>query len=154
MRKRRPNSGQSLIEFALIFPIIFFLITGFLDMGRAVFYYSSLTGAVREGARYATVHGTDLNAAITNPTSNPIVDKVRAFTFAITLPGNAVNVGVYKDEINLCTSVNTCPAKIKVSVTATYLFKPVTPGIKYIFGTKTGITITAHSTMRVAPASR
>jgi len=41
MKNKKGLIGQSLIEFAFIFPIAIFLIAGFLDLGRAVFYYSS-----------------------------------------------------------------------------------------------------------------
>ena len=65
MKNQRRFSGQSLIEFAIILPLAFFLITGFLDLGRAVFYYSSLTNAVREATRYAIVHKAEIEDALT-----------------------------------------------------------------------------------------
>ena len=63
MKIKLRHPGQSLVEFALIIPIAFFLITGFFDLGRAVFNYSSLTNAVREATRYAIVHKPELTNA-------------------------------------------------------------------------------------------
>ncbi len=55
MIKRQKSSGQSLVEFALIFPLIILLLMGLFDIGRAVLYYTTLNSAVREGTRLAIV---------------------------------------------------------------------------------------------------
>jgi Flp pilus assembly protein TadG len=52
MKRNKFQSGQSLVEVAILFPVVIFLLTGFFDLGRAIFYYSSLTNMVREGALY------------------------------------------------------------------------------------------------------
>lgn len=145
MKNRNRNSGQSLVEFALIFPLIFLLITGFLDVSRAIFAYASVSNAVREGTRYATVNKADLNTAYNSPTSNPIIDKVISYAVGVKLTSSQVTVNVSKDTSNFYT---------KISISATHMFKPVTPGLKQIFGTKEGIPITAQSTMRISQGSR
>lgn len=145
MRSRNGNKGQSLVEFALIFPFVFLLITGFLDVSRAVFAYASISNAVREGTRYATVSKTDLNTAYASPTNNPIIDKVISYSVGVNLTKSQVAVVVQKDTSGFYT---------KISITATHMFKPVTPGIKLIFGTNAGIPIKAQSTMRIAQGSR
>ena len=55
MRKCKLSLGQSLLEFALLLPILLMVIMGLFDIGRAVFYYSTLNTAVREGTRFAVV---------------------------------------------------------------------------------------------------
>jgi hypothetical protein len=47
--------GQTLVEFALIAPIILLLIAGIIDFGMAMDRRIVLQHAVREGARYAAV---------------------------------------------------------------------------------------------------
>ena len=56
MRLDRKQNAQSLVEFALIIPLLIFMITLFIDVGRAIFTYSELANSVREGTRYAIVH--------------------------------------------------------------------------------------------------
>jgi TadE-like protein len=58
MRMPRPSAprGQSLVEFALIAPLLFLLVTGIITLGIAVFYQQQLTNAAREAARYAAIH--------------------------------------------------------------------------------------------------
>ena len=57
-RTRTDSSrGQSMVEFALILPILMLLLTGFFDLGRVVLSNDALSHAAREAARYAIVHG-------------------------------------------------------------------------------------------------
>ena len=145
MKIKQRHSGQSLVEFALIFPMIFFLITGFLDLGRAVFYYTSLTNAVREATRYAIVNKAEIAAAFTNPTDNTLQDKVMQYAFGPTL--------------NRADIIVTIPPKVNnffstVAIQATYMFRPITPGMRELFGSTLGISITARSIMRVSPGAR
>ena len=150
MKNKRRFSGQSLIEFALVFPLIFFLMTGFLDLGRAVFYYSSLTNAVREATRYAIVHKDELNAAYNNPTNNSLQDKVLEYTFGLT----GIPDPLTKDDI-----IVVIPPKVNnyfttVSIQATYTYKPITPGMKELFGSTQGIDLIVSSKMHVTPGSK
>ena len=60
--KRRPTKrgqrGQSLVEFAMVLPILTILIFGVIDFSLGLRSYISLTNATREGARYAAVGNT------------------------------------------------------------------------------------------------
>lgn len=49
--------GQALVEFALVLPILTFLLVGFFDLGRVVLANDVMSHAAREAARYAIVHG-------------------------------------------------------------------------------------------------
>jgi hypothetical protein len=51
----RTTMGQSLVEFALIIPILLLLLLGILDLGRAVAAYNSVSNAARSAARVAVV---------------------------------------------------------------------------------------------------
>ena len=54
-RLLRCARGQSLVEFSLILPVLMILVFGILDFGLGLRSYISLSNAVREGARYASV---------------------------------------------------------------------------------------------------
>jgi hypothetical protein len=54
---RDKTRGQSMVEFALILPVLTFLLMGFFDLGRVVLAHDALGHAAREAARYAIVHG-------------------------------------------------------------------------------------------------
>ncbi|HSG85357.1 MAG TPA: TadE family protein [Candidatus Limnocylindrales bacterium] len=56
LRRRDKSRGQSLVEFALILPIMLLIVAVALDFGRAFMGWVSLTGATRLGANYAAQH--------------------------------------------------------------------------------------------------
>jgi Flp pilus assembly protein TadG len=62
-RERRAWAGASVVELALLSPLLALIVIGTVDLGRAFIYYERLTSAVREGAIYGT-YVTD-SAAIT-----------------------------------------------------------------------------------------
>lgn len=59
MRARSDRSrGQALVEFALVVPIFLLVLMGIFDLGRAVYYSSTLSNAAREAAREGIVDQT------------------------------------------------------------------------------------------------
>ncbi|HEY3463128.1 MAG TPA: TadE/TadG family type IV pilus assembly protein [Gaiellaceae bacterium] len=59
--------GTAVVEFALVAPILFLLVFGILDFGRALNYYNDITQLAGQGARAAAVNrnpdGTAISAA-------------------------------------------------------------------------------------------
>ena len=66
MREKYAYIGQNLIEYALMLPFMLLVIIFIFDLGMAIFYYSSLTLASREGARYGVVNPCDDAGVISN----------------------------------------------------------------------------------------
>lgn len=64
MFRRQPSEGQSLVEFALVLPVLLLLFMGIVDFGRAVFAYNTLSNAARDGARVAIVDQTDTGISV------------------------------------------------------------------------------------------
>jgi Flp pilus assembly protein TadG len=58
-RKAVRQRGSSILEFTLVGIAMIFIIISFFEMARGMWTYQTLAYAVREGARYATVHGKD-----------------------------------------------------------------------------------------------
>ena len=57
---KRPTSGRrgnAMLEFTLIGIPMIFLVIGTIEMARGMWIYHTLAHAVKEGARYAVVHG-------------------------------------------------------------------------------------------------
>ncbi len=53
---RRRSRGQSLVEFALILPILLLLVVSAADAGRLFFAYVTIENAAREGAFFGALH--------------------------------------------------------------------------------------------------
>jgi hypothetical protein len=54
-----PESGQGLVELALVIPVLIVIVVGALDLGRVFFSVITVTNVSREGARYLTLHPED-----------------------------------------------------------------------------------------------
>ena len=52
----RTRPGQSLVETALVLPVLAFLTFGLLDFGRAYYFQVAVTNAAREGSRTAILN--------------------------------------------------------------------------------------------------
>jgi len=51
------SSGQAILEFALVLPLLMLVVYGLIEAGRVLFIYSSVTNASREASRYASAYG-------------------------------------------------------------------------------------------------
>jgi Flp pilus assembly protein TadG len=56
---RRSESGQALVEFALLLPVILLLVVGMLEFARAWNLHQAMTDAAREGARRMVLNDDD-----------------------------------------------------------------------------------------------
>lgn len=58
-REHGEQEGQSVLELALLLPVLLLIMAGVLDIGRAFHAYVVVVNAAREGARYASMHPAD-----------------------------------------------------------------------------------------------
>lgn len=132
-KTQKPTSaeqGQSIVELALIFPLLLLIMTGILDLGRAYYSYLQLTNAAREGARYgASYPKNDINiqdAAVSAAASSnvPITRNNVEVSKTGTSSGSTVSVTV-KVDFQFITAyifrVGTIPLRNTASM-------PVMPG--------------------------
>lgn len=61
---RREHTGAAAVEFALVMVLLFMLIFGILDFGRALFQWNSAADATRRGARTAAIVAHGDSAAV------------------------------------------------------------------------------------------
>jgi Flp pilus assembly protein TadG len=145
-------SGQALVEFAVILPLLFFMMVIIIDFGRALYVQTALQNGSREGARFGTVHPTWVTSA-----DHPNPDNISYRTS--TEPGTTVNA---VDITVTCTSpgeVTTNAATNRagylkcavsggrVQVVVTSQFTPLTPIISTIVGSN--LTLTGSTRMAV-----
>ncbi len=54
----RTENAQTMVEFALVFPVILLITYGIMEFGRMLWIYAAVTNSAREGARYGAASGT------------------------------------------------------------------------------------------------
>ena len=56
--------GQSVLEFAMVLPLMLLIVFGIIEFGRAYYQYNTLTKAIRDGARYMSKHIYSTNSLV------------------------------------------------------------------------------------------
>jgi membrane-associated protease RseP (regulator of RpoE activity) len=88
--------GQSLVEFALILPVMMFLLLGMVEMGFAISHNVSIQTATRQGARVGSIlvngdtHCAPGNSAALAATVDPGI--IAAVEGALTSTGSSVDM--------------------------------------------------------------
>lgn len=119
MIRRSQERGQSLIEFAMVLPILLLLAIGTIEFGRAYYHYNTLSKAVRQAARYMSCHA--YNSAEQTNAANMAIYGNAAGSGSPCLPGlTASNIAITPRGGG--TTEATPPAWIKVSITG-YTFQ-------------------------------
>ena len=145
--KKEGQHGQSLVEFALLMPIMLLIITGLFDVARAVWEENTLAYAAREGTRYAIVHGSAGSPAA-DPTdvNDPVIATIKNVVkqAAIGVP----NVTVTVDYPQTYAGVGPPPVKCadrncRVIVDASAPFVPLPS--QYLLGGAFQITLKGGS---------
>jgi Flp pilus assembly protein TadG len=102
----RRENGSAMVEFAIIAPLLFVLIFGIIDFGRALFLMNNLTAAVREGARLAAVQSDPTTAASQTAVQNAVTAYIQNFggtapTTQATVTPNIAGGKVYSVTVTL-----------------------------------------------------
>ncbi len=139
------SGGQALVEFALVFPVLVFVLLGIFDVGRAVYAYNTIANAAREGARIAAVNQLNPAPSDTTCIENMPVENLTSPNWSIKAcaASSAVSLGVLPSAVSVSYSPppNTglsCSPTLYVgciaSVTVSYTWSPVTPVISNLLG--------------------
>lgn len=61
--QRNGQKGQSLLEMALVLPVLLIILAGLLDLGRLYYAYVAIKDAAGEGATFAAIHPEESSRA-------------------------------------------------------------------------------------------
>jgi Flp pilus assembly protein TadG len=121
--------GQSLVEFALVLPVLLIMLLGILDFGRAVAAYNSVSNAARSAVRVAIVD------------QNPDAVETAAEAEAVGLQPLDITFNPNVNRDDPCAE-NVC----RVSVEVSYDYVPATPIFSALVGS---ITVSSASELPI-----
>jgi len=124
---RKSERGATLVEFALILPILITLLFGVVEFGRLLNAQVVVTSATREGARYASLGSSAATVTSQVKASCPTLDPTK-ITVTVTNAGGTSGT--------------------PVTVRVTYEFTLVSQGIASLFGSET-VNISHEAIMRL-----
>jgi hypothetical protein len=134
-----PQAGTSLVEFALVLPLLLVLLLGVLDFGKAFNYWNDATHLANEGARWAAVNR--------NPGSGTLQQYIQqqGDTPELRSGGSSSVPAPLQVCISFPNGTTNVGDPVHVTATLTYNWLPY-------LGTRVGIAqtaITGSSTMRL-----
>lgn len=124
----REEKGQSVVEFALVIPLILLLVVGIVDIGRLTFAYSSLHFAGQESVRIAGLGGTDEEIRFRAVDSFHF-ENGSELQVTPSIPQDQRRSGEY------------------ITVTLTYPYIPITPFFSSLY--PDGISLSTDATIRI-----
>lgn len=105
--------GSYVVEFVLLLPVFLVLTIGTIDFGRAIYAYTTVAYAARQGTRYASVRGaSSISPASASAVAAYVKDQVVGVDISVTTTWNPDN---------------SRGSSVQVVVTTT--FTPITPYI-------------------------
>ena len=163
-RHRQGTSGQALVEFAIVVPVLLLIALGIVDFGRVFHTYVALANAAREGARFCALYPGASNAAAAGVTlkkrvagDSPGTTVTATSELGGRIPQADLTVTAWlaaTATLPKTTPAQTCPDATEgreVTVQVVTPFKPITPFIGGIVGNP--IQVRGWATMVVWPAT-
>jgi hypothetical protein len=96
-KRRRTRSGQALIEFALILPLLFLLIVNVVNFGGFFYAWITVSNAARAGAQYMVMSDTWISG-LTPPSASQVSTLVT--TDLLSLPNRA------SAQVKVCINIS------------------------------------------------
>lgn len=130
---RRRQRGQAIVEFALISPLLFMLMVGVIDFGRAVADYVALSHVTFEGARIASMMPPATGTFGSDPND---VSATNGVIGVIQSQGGILDP-VSESQVTVTDAW--CPSNINSqlecrTITVTKQFVPFTPMLRNLTG--------------------
>jgi hypothetical protein len=129
-------SGQGIVEFALILPLLLLLVYGVIEAGRLLFLYSAVFTSSREGARYGSASG-DVGGYVPHyQDCNGIMNAVKRIATFAGVQDSDIRIE-YDHGPNTGTPFGSCPSSVpvtlndRVMVSVTAYYSPIVPLVKF-----------------------
>jgi hypothetical protein len=141
--RRQRDSGQELVEYAIVFPVLMLMLLGIIEFGRIIYSYNAISNAAREGARYAVVPASKL----------PLADAVgRPPRVPCTAAGNVIIQRVcdramalaWKDLYVTVSQPDTSTVQVEVEYEGEFLTNLILQAVS-----QGGLRLQAAATMRL-----
>lgn len=123
---RRKEKGQSIVELALLLPLLLLMLLGLLDFGRVYYVMVSLNDAAQEGASYAAMRPADTTGV-----------RQRAASASTGL------ITIREEDIEVTVANSNPQAGDAISVRVHYDFRFYTPIARSFFSGSDTVTLRA-----------
>jgi Flp pilus assembly protein TadG len=137
-KRQRANSGQALVEFVLVLPLLFLLILNLVNFAGFFYAWITVANAARAGVNYAVLGGASAGAPVTATKAQVVAVVTSEIS---SLPNKAsltVNIcqhfgAVTTTILGTCTAVPADPESVYTltSVDVNYTYQPFITGFTF-----------------------
>ncbi|HEY8505687.1 MAG TPA: TadE/TadG family type IV pilus assembly protein [Gemmataceae bacterium] len=124
--------GAAIVEFAVVAPVLFLVIFGIIEFGRAMMVLQILNGAAREGCRQGTLEGVSESA---------VKATVRSRLTAESVPGADATVRVLVNGVEADPASASKGDSVRVEVTIPYERVSYVPAPWFLGGAELGAAV-------------
>ncbi|HEY8891448.1 MAG TPA: TadE/TadG family type IV pilus assembly protein [Clostridium sp.] len=128
MKSLKNEKGQSLVEFAILLPVLLLLLMGILEFGLMLNSYLTINNSAREGARLGIVEGS-------NPEIYELIKTI------------SPNLDSENLEVNITPNDGSRKSGDTITVEVVYNYKVTIPIISNILGNV--MVLKAQTSMRI-----
>ena len=139
----RDEEGQNIVEFALLLPVLMYLLMGIIQFGFIFAAYLTLNNAVREGARWGSVYIYDNNSTLAvNDTArnNGIVDRIIASRGILSMASRGSSTPNFSTNGTGTLASASCPSLGTTFLTGTYYGNATYPDVSVCYSYPSGVT--------------
>ncbi len=152
IRGRERSRGQSVVEFALVLPILLLLLAAAIDFGRLFYAYVAVENAAKEGALYGARSplcddSTNVNCADPDNVAWHVANEASNLTDSSGNSLLASTVACRNPSGVLVQPINDCLDGYTYQVTVTTPFQLITPILSSIVGQSITLRAEAQSTV-------
>jgi hypothetical protein len=117
-REGRASRGQSVVELALMLPVLVVLLAGIVDLGRIYYAYITVVNVAREGARYAAANPP-------RPSCDSGLDTLHLTAIKDRARQEAQNSKINTAQLSILVQCGSSAHESPIKVTVWYDFQPI-----------------------------
>jgi len=139
----RIEEGQNIVEFALLLPVLMWILMGIIQFGFIFAIYITLNNAVREGSRWGSIYVFDNNSSASqNDTTrnNGIVDRIYASRGILGIPARGSSGTNMDLSSNGNLSAASCPEQTPAPTSGFKWPNGANPDLTICYAVPTGVT--------------
>ena len=139
------EEGQNLVEFALLLPVLLYILMGIIQFGLIFAVYVTINNSVREAARWGSIYVYDVGIA--SPTNNDtarnngMVDRMYQSRGILNIPVRGSTSGNFSTASTGTLASGSCPAQTPAPVLGWYYGASSTnPDVTICYAIPAGVT--------------
>ena len=139
----RDEEGQNLVEFALLLPVLMYVLMGIIQFGFIFAAYLTLNNAVREGARWGSIYVYDNNVTLaTNDRlrNEGMVDRMISSRGILAMAARGSSTANFSTIGNGSLATASCPEQVPAPVIGFYYGSGANPDVTICYAIPGGVT--------------